>query len=193
MNDNMKNCTKCGQDKPLDDFHNDKSKKDGKRPNCKLCHNTQIMDAYRVDPSVRLARAKDYYEKHHDEIRAKANASPATLEATRKRRRENPDKVREAARRWADKNKDKVREWHKVQMSRRRAQSGCHSVPEWRALLKQCNHKCVGCGCQPDMLERDHIIPVSQGGSDNISNIQPLCGTCNKRKGVQTINFLHER
>lgn len=33
----MKTCTKCGIQKNIDDFHNDKHQKDGKRFNCKAC------------------------------------------------------------------------------------------------------------------------------------------------------------
>lgn len=30
--------------------------------------------------------------------------------------------------------------------------------------------------------ERDHIVPLSEGGADEPSNIQPLCGECHKEK-----------
>ena len=32
-----KKCTKCGEVKSLDEFSNDKSKKDGKQSRCKYC------------------------------------------------------------------------------------------------------------------------------------------------------------
>ena len=46
---------------------------------------------------------------------------------------------------------------------------------------------CGGCGSPLD-LEYDHVIPRCAGGSDHVSNIQILCGHCNKHKGMMT-NF----
>lgn len=33
------------------------------------------------------------------------------------------------------------------------------------------------------MLTKDHIIPTSRGGSDEVENLQPMCQPCNERKG----------
>ena len=41
--------------------------------------------------------------------------------------------------------------------------------------------KCVQCGSN-ERLEYDHIIPVSEGGSTTVRNIQLLCETCNRQK-----------
>jgi 5-methylcytosine-specific restriction endonuclease McrA len=35
----------------------------------------------------------------------------------------------------------------------------------------------------------DHVVPVTRGGSDSISNIQPLCGSCNRKKFVPIIDY----
>lgn len=44
---------------------------------------------------------------------------------------------------------------------------------------------CQYCGaCGPDVeLEVDHIIPVSRGGTDEMSNLKTACFNCNRGKG----------
>ena len=44
--------------------------------------------------------------------------------------------------------------------------------------------RCVDCGSR-DRLEFDHIIPVSQGGSNTARNIELRCETCNRKKGAR--------
>jgi 5-methylcytosine-specific restriction endonuclease McrA len=58
------------------------------------------------------------------------------------------------------------------------------SPTEWRALCEQFNHRCALCG-ERAKLTVDHIVPVSRGGSSRIENIQPLCLSCNSKKGAK--------
>ena len=39
---------------------------------------------------------------------------------------------------------------------------------------------CVKCGKPADTI--DHIVPVSRGGTNDTSNLQPLCRSCNQHK-----------
>ena len=47
---------------------------------------------------------------------------------------------------------------------------------------------CFGCRTHfyPQHLTVDHIIARSKGGTDHISNLQLLCGSCNSTKGTGT-------
>jgi len=45
--------------------------------------------------------------------------------------------------------------------------------------------RCVDCGSR-ERLEFDHIIPVSEGGSNTARNIELRCEACNRGKGKNT-------
>jgi 5-methylcytosine-specific restriction endonuclease McrA len=81
---------------------------------------------------------------------------------------------------------------HKARRRIRIAQArdkGSHTIDEWNALKIEFEMRCVRCLEPSERLERDHIVPIYQGGSDGIDNIQPLCARCNCQKGSETINW----
>lgn len=51
-------------------------------------------------------------------------------------------------------------------------------------ILKRAKFRCVLCGISAEQkaLEVDHILPRNSGGSDDISNLQALCYSCNAMK-----------
>ena len=65
---------------------------------------------------------------------------------------------------------------------------GTHTHAEWVAMLEVCGFACLSCGIQRD-LTKDHVKPICDGGSDAISNLQPLCLTCNSRKGGREADY----
>ena len=67
---------------------------------------------------------------------------------------------------------------------------GTHTLLQWARLVQACGHSCVRCRRVGVKLEKDHIIPIYQGGSDAIENLQPLCGRCNRSKGPEDINWV---
>lgn len=72
---------------------------------------------------------------------------------------------------------------------RQARQLGTHTKQEWENLKLRFSYRCVKCGTNEYNLERDHIKPIYQGGSDAISNIQPLCARCNASKGPEDFDW----
>jgi len=68
---------------------------------------------------------------------------------------------------------------------------GTHTVLEWELMKQFFGYECVRCGGESNLLHqvKDHIIPLYQGGSDSIKNIQPLCALCNCQKGPEDIDW----
>lgn len=65
---------------------------------------------------------------------------------------------------------------------------GNHTQFEWERLQARFNWRCVKCQ-ERKPLTKDHIIPISRGGTNNISNIQPLCRECNSSKGKKIVDY----
>ena len=79
----MKTCTKCGETKPLDDFHRHRSSADGRKARCREC---------------RAEDKRRYREENRDKI----------AETDRRYREENRDKVLERQRRYREENRDYI-------------------------------------------------------------------------------------
>jgi 5-methylcytosine-specific restriction endonuclease McrA len=94
---------------------------------------------------------------------------------------------------WAENNPEKVRQAKTNNLRKRRAarhaSRGNFTVEEFRELCKRYGNKCLACDDTKATLEADHVVPLTKGGSDEISNIQPLCGSCNRKKFVNIIDY----
>ncbi|MDL1870638.1 HNH endonuclease [Deltaproteobacteria bacterium PRO3] len=66
---------------------------------------------------------------------------------------------------------------------------GTHTKDEWEALKLSFGGVCPRCKTSGRRIVKDHIVPIYQGGSDSIENIQPLCNYCNSSKGAERINW----
>lgn len=84
-------------------------------------------------------------------------------------------------RRYRDRNRDHMNVLYERRYYRLKDAEGSHTAAEWRAVLKKHGHKCAACNTSGD-LTKDHIVPVSQGGSNYAFNLQPLCRPCNSAK-----------
>ena len=69
-------------------------------------------------------------------------------------------------------------------------QKGTHTKMEWVKMKEFFNNTCCSCFSDYNGIEKDHIIPISRGGSNNIENIQPMCSKCNIEKGSNNCDDL---
>jgi 5-methylcytosine-specific restriction endonuclease McrA len=105
----------------------------------------------------------------------------------RERRASNPELRRNSYKKWAKKeDSDAV---IAANAHRRRARlltaTGRHTPDDLREILAAQAHRCPYCNADLKQVKRhvDHIMPLSRGGSNDKTNIQILCQTCNLSKG----------
>ncbi len=62
---------------------------------------------------------------------------------------------------------------------------GRHTEAQWDVVLHLSQNMCLQCLRPATMtrLSKDHIVPITAGGSDDIMNLQPMCRDCNIQKG----------
>ncbi|MCK4785728.1 MAG: HNH endonuclease [Desulfobacteraceae bacterium] len=72
---------------------------------------------------------------------------------------------------------------------RLRRSGGSFTREEFIAKCEECDWKCAYCGCELNetTVQRDHLTPLSRGGSNDISNIVPACRDCNNSKYAKSL------
>ncbi len=81
-------------------------------------------------------------------------------------------------------NLAKRRERNNRHRFRKADAAGAHTLTQWHARVDYCGWRCRYCGISltATSLTKDHVIPLSKGGSDWPSNLVPSCRSCNSRK-----------
>lgn len=113
-------------------------------------------------------------------------------------RADHPDRVRERAAAYRTANKDRLitynAAWSAANPDKVIARTQRHNArkrgatisdftsQQWEELKEEYGSKCAYCGCTPDVLTMDHVVPLSRGGDHTESNIVPACKSCNSSK-----------
>ncbi len=99
----------------------------------------------------------------------------------------NREKELQRSRQYGKDNPEKVSDWCRKRRARKNNAEGQHSPAEVTDLFARQRGLCASCKSKlsvrkPNRYHIDHIVPISKGGSDWISNIQLLCPPCNSSK-----------
>ncbi len=148
---------------------------------------------YKKQQSLAYFRRKEENPKHLKEIQHKAQANYLKkhpkywLEQYQK----NPKAHLDSYHKYRKTHLEQVK--HTVKMSKAKAKGykGSYTLQEWKDLKEKYKFTCPKCKQkEPEIiLTADHIVPLKQGGTNYIANIQPLCRPCNASKRTKTIKF----
>lgn len=163
---------------------------------------------HRLTETASDGSLQTYYQRHRAKILAqrkesyRANRDKPVEQRTRRvyRSRYDPEKARQSYQRNRDRILAREKERYaldpskaigraKSRLHRMRAAEGNFTPAEWAALCEKYGNRCLCCGATGIILTVDHVIPLSKGGTNWPSNLQPLCKSCNSRKHARTIDY----
>lgn len=141
-------------------------------------------EAYWSNPDKFRKKASEWGKKNREKIKVQQ----------RRYRDENRDSVRARSRRFYANNPDKAHEYINRRRATKKGNGGSYTTQEWEGLCEFYGNVCLCCGIHANdtpegKLSPDHVIPLSRGGSNDISNIQPLCYKCNLQKYTATTDY----
>ena len=211
----FKICRRCEVEKPISEFGNHKSQKDGLRCNCKDCENKQTKK-YKEDHKDEIETyTKKYREEHKEERREKFKIyyenNKEELKLKRKEyEKENAEEIsirrKPGSKRYYESHQEeiyaRVLAWSKTPKGKACSLRAVHkrrsrgsNLPntltsdELEIILIGQGGKCNHCGKEfgKDLRPtKDHILPMTRGGGLTFENVQALCRSCNDRKFNRT-------
>lgn len=154
-------CSMCREWKSLEQYSKNRTKSDGRDTRCKSCKS-----------STEKARRREGKG-------AKRDYSPEAVERRRAQAREYARMRQRTSRTYLLRHLLRL---HGLDDDLQLLPTVTLTDGQWHAMQQWFEWKCVCCD-EEVRLTMDHVIPVSLGGVNHITNIQPLCLKCNSTKG----------
>lgn len=182
-----KTCTYCKQTKPLADYYIDPNT-GREKSRCKKCINFLNNQARQANPEKHRKQNLAYYYKNKEQLNEYRRAKwPEIYEQTKEHRlaqqkqhrQEHPEKDRAFARK--RRAKKRANGWEKYTEAQVLELHGavCHICGDPIDLTLD---RRIGNDGWEMSLHIDHVIPISKGGPDKLSNVKPSHGKCNLKK-----------
>ena len=203
-------CT-CKNPQPLSEFHKASYNDLGHAKLCKTCKKRRAAEQYVKHGAKIRAYGRKWGIEHRETRDARyhkwVEQNPdRSREIRREWARRNKKQCGKSAKKWAATPEGKQRltaSGHNRRVNIRGG--GKFTAEDWNFLLTVCGRVCLRCGipeadaickygkagCKPwtGSLTVDHIVPIIKGGSNTISNLQPLCLPCQNIKGIKATDY----
>lgn len=207
----LKICSKCKAEKDCSKFSKDASNKDCLRSSCRDCwseYNKARRSSKEAKEKSAIYAAKHYsnpenkashavhmatyfkknrasYAACGDRWRSKPENSAKVLAYNSKPEVRQATNARTAA--WARSNPEAKKAHFYNRLAMKKRVGGKHTAADIKQLFRLQRGKCACCHVSiKDGYHVDHVYPLSLGGSNNKSNLQLLCPTCNLKKGAKS-------
>lgn len=161
----------CWQPATTEYFSRHSSKPDGLRSCCKLCQRKYQQQYY----SEHLEEQAQYRDNNREKRRAHS----------RQYYKDNRESESARASRYLDSNPERFCAASQRRRARLLAADATFTEQQWLKCLEHFNHRCAYCGQSQEtchVLQREHVIPLLEGGGYMAGNIVPACKSCNSSK-----------
>jgi 5-methylcytosine-specific restriction endonuclease McrA len=154
---------------------------------------------YKENPELKKERVRKRYQENVEKMRAydrERSKNPKRQEQLKAKRdrhyQNNKAEYIKRAREWARSHPElTLQKCNKRRATKNGIEGGHFTRQEFADLCEKFDNKCLCCGRKDVPLTADHVIPLSwkEPHSDEITNIQPLCQSCNSRKHAKHIDY----
>jgi hypothetical protein len=172
----MKRCSKCGIEKPLDEFQKRKASKDGYQSQCKVCRNKANKE--HADKTREYQRKRTLRWYYQNRKRALAN--------TRRNYEANQEKIKRRRReRYAEDPSIDIANRNKRRAIEKSLPSDFNGK-QWLEILQRFDGKCAISDSKDIVVE--HVIPLAWGHmGTHINNCVPMDASLNSSKMTKNI------
>jgi 5-methylcytosine-specific restriction endonuclease McrA len=198
-------CNQCHANKPDEEFVGLRGKPISMCSACSIralawrnSHREKVREYGKVYREENREKFEIYIKSYREQNRDKAKETTrlwriANPERSRQLvsewRAANPEYVKEMKRSWVKRNPEKARALWANRDARARGAEGKHTASDILWLYQQQAGRCEA--CRKKLIKKgkkkyhiDHMVPLSLGGNNYVSNLQLLCRSCNVRKNA---------
>lgn len=163
------------------------------------------IEKYNITFEEAVIRHEQAKEKRHSLKGLSAEEkSKRRLEYTKNWQNENKEEIKIKREKYFKSYRKKRSAYYSLASHKRRAKLknlGSFTLEEWNKLEEFVNFKCLCCNKSifdddfpptnngNKKLTIDHVVPIKLNGSNTISNLQPLCWACHRKKRLNTTDY----